>query len=124
MVLVLYSAKALAMDFNFMVFFFAWISGFYILSGLTIDNYSKWDLYAASLPVSKRSFLSVLVPAEVLIFPQAAVCIHFRPPAALAADDWQIDALRCQPRITRICLKANDIQRYITKIAVKQPLPP
>lgn len=75
-----------------------------------------------SLPVSKRSFLSVLVPAEVLIFPQAAVCIHFRPPAALAADDWQLDALRCQPRITRICLKANDIQRYITKIAVKQTI--
>lgn len=57
LILVLYSVMALAMDLTFMVFFFAWISGFYILSGLTIDNYSKWDLYAASLPVSKRQIV-------------------------------------------------------------------
>lgn len=57
LVLVLYSAMALALNFTFIVFFFAWISGFYILSGLTIDNYSKWDLYAASLPVSKRQIV-------------------------------------------------------------------
>lgn len=70
LVLVLYSAMALAMDFTFMVFFFAWISGFYILSGLTIDNYSKWDLYAASLPVSKRQFVGakfILITLALLI---------------------------------------------------------
>lgn len=57
LILVLYSAMALAMNLTFMVFFFAWVSGFYILSGLTIDNYSKWDLFAASLPVSKRQLV-------------------------------------------------------------------
>lgn len=53
-----------------MVFFFAWISGFYILSGLTIDNYSKWDLYAASLPVSKRQIVGakfILITLALLI---------------------------------------------------------
>ncbi|MFQ8996981.1 ABC-2 transporter permease [Allofournierella massiliensis] len=70
LVLVLYSVIALAMDLTFMVFFFAWISGFYILSGLTIDNYSKWDLYAASLPVSKRQIVGakfILITLALLI---------------------------------------------------------
>ena len=70
LVLVLYSVMALAMDLTFMVFFFAWISGFYILSGLTIDNYSKWDLYAASLPVSKRQIVGakfILITLALLI---------------------------------------------------------
>lgn len=70
LVLVLYSVIALAMDLTFMVFFFAWISGFYILSGLTIDNYSKWDLYAASLPVSKRQIVGakfILITLALLV---------------------------------------------------------
>lgn len=70
LVLVLYSVMALALNFSFIVFFFAWISGFYILSGLSIDNYSKWDLYAASLPVSKKQIVGakfILITLALLI---------------------------------------------------------
>lgn len=70
LVLVLYTCMSLAMNLTFMIFFFAWISGFYIMGGLSIDNYSKWDLYAASLPVSKRQIVGakfVLIAIALLI---------------------------------------------------------
>lgn len=82
LVLVLYSVMALAMDLTFMVFFFAWISGFYILSGLTIDNYSKWDLYAASLPVSKRQ----IVGAKFILITLALLISFVTNPAVRSAD--------------------------------------
>lgn len=70
LVLVLYTCMALALNATFMIFFFAWVSGFYIMGGLSIDNYSKWDLYAASLPVSKRQIVGakfVLIAIALLI---------------------------------------------------------
>lgn len=63
LVAVLYTGMALMMDMNFMLFMMCWVMGFYVIGSLGIDNSAKWDLYAASLPVSRGQ----LVGAKFLI---------------------------------------------------------
>lgn len=53
LVAVLYGAMAVAMDMGFMLFMLCWVMGFYVIGSISIDNASKWDLYAACLPVSR-----------------------------------------------------------------------
>lgn len=53
LVLVLYTGFAFATGNSFWVILFSWVFGFYVIGGLTMDNSSKWDLYACSLPVRK-----------------------------------------------------------------------
>lgn len=53
LVALLYGAMAVAMDMGFMLFMLCWVMGFYVIGSISIDNASKWDLYAACLPVSR-----------------------------------------------------------------------
>lgn len=53
LVALLYGAMAVAMDLGFMLFMLCWVMGFYVIGSISIDNSSKWDLYAACLPVSR-----------------------------------------------------------------------
>lgn len=53
LILALYTGMALLLEMNFMLFFLCWVMGFYVVGAISIDNYSKWDLYAACLPVKK-----------------------------------------------------------------------
>lgn len=58
MVMALFSPKMI-----FVLFFLGWLSGFYIISSISIDNYSKWDLYATGMPLKK----SQIVGAKFLL---------------------------------------------------------
>ncbi len=77
LVLVLYTVMAIAMNASFMMFLFSWITGFYIIGSLSMDNYSKWDLYAVSLPVSKKQIVGakflLIAIAQILSFVLSAV---------------------------------------------------
>lgn len=54
LVAVLYGAMAVMLEMSFMLFMLCWVMGFYVIGSISIDNASKWDLYAACLPVSRR----------------------------------------------------------------------
>lgn len=53
-----YAALSLILDSIYFSIFLIWVFGFYIIGTLTMDNYSKWDLYACSLPVTKKQVVS------------------------------------------------------------------
>lgn len=57
LILILYTGFAVASGASFWVVMFTWVFGFYVIGGLSIDNYAKWDLYACGLPVSKNQIV-------------------------------------------------------------------
>lgn len=57
-VAVLYMLLSTALKMPIFVQMLGWILGFYVVSTITMDNTSKWDLYATSLPVSRHQIVS------------------------------------------------------------------
>ena len=54
----LYLLLSVALKMPTFVQLFGWVLGFYMVSTVTMDNTSKWDLYATSLPVNRHQIVS------------------------------------------------------------------
>ena len=57
LVLVLYSAMGLALEMSFFFQILGWMFGFYVMGLFSTDSASRWDFYAATLPVSKAALV-------------------------------------------------------------------
>lgn len=74
LVAVLYGAMAVALEMSFMLFMLCWVMGFYVIGSISIDNASKWDLYAACLPVSRGQIVGAKFLLTALAL--AAGCVY------------------------------------------------
>lgn len=78
---VLYMLLSFTLKMTTFVQMLAWILGFYMVSTISLDNTSKWDLYATSLPVSRHQIVSskYLLTMLLLVAGQAfsSVCAVF-----------------------------------------------
>lgn len=56
-IFVLYTILALFLKMSFFGYLFGWILGLYIVSSVSMDHYSKWDLYASCLPITSAQIV-------------------------------------------------------------------
>lgn len=58
LVLVLYTVLGIALQMTSFFTLMSWMYGFYVMSLFSVDNTCRWDFYAATLPVSRKTVVS------------------------------------------------------------------
>lgn len=58
LVLALYTALGIALKMTSFFTLMSWMYGFYVLSLFSVDNACRWDFYAATLPVSRKTVVT------------------------------------------------------------------
>ena len=58
LVLVLYTVLGIALQMTSFFTLMSWIYGFYVMSLFSVDNTCRWDFYAATLPVSRKTVVT------------------------------------------------------------------
>ena len=58
LVLVLYTVLGIALQMTSFFTLMSWMYGFYVMSLFSVDNTCRWDFYAATLPVSRKTVVT------------------------------------------------------------------
>ena len=58
LVLALYTALGIALKMTSFFNLMSWMYGFYVISLFSVDNACRWDFYAATLPVSRKTVVT------------------------------------------------------------------
>ena len=58
LVLVLYTVLGVALQMTSFFTLMSWMYGFYVMSLFSVDNTCRWDFYAATLPVSRKTVVT------------------------------------------------------------------
>ena len=58
LVLVLYTVLGIALKMTSFFTLMSWMYGFYVMSLFNVDNACRWDFYAATLPVSRKTVVT------------------------------------------------------------------
>ena len=56
--LVLYTVLGVALQMTSFFTLMSWMYGFYVMSLFSVDNTCRWDFYAATLPVSRKTVVT------------------------------------------------------------------
>ena len=58
LVLALYTVLGIALQMTSFFTLMSWMYGFYVMSLFSVDNTCRWDFYAATLPVSRKTVVT------------------------------------------------------------------
>lgn len=58
LVLVLYTVLGIALQMTSFFTLMSWMYGFYVMSLFSVDNTCRWDFYAATLPVNRKTVVT------------------------------------------------------------------
>ena len=58
LVLAIYTVLGIALQMTSFFTLMSWMYGFYVMSLFSVDNTCRWDFYAATLPVSRKTVVS------------------------------------------------------------------
>ena len=58
LVLALYTVLGIALQMTSFFTLMSWMCGFYVMSLFSVDNTCRWDFYAATLPVSRKTVVT------------------------------------------------------------------
>ena len=58
LVLVLYTVLGVALQMTSFFTLMSWMYGFYVMSLFSVDNTCRWDFYAATLPVNRKTVVT------------------------------------------------------------------
>ena len=58
LVLALYTVLGVALKMNSFFTLMSWMYGFYVMSLFSVDNTCRWDFYAATLPVNRKTVVT------------------------------------------------------------------